>query len=96
MPQYVMYVLSTGTLTIANVMRELKDVVDWYSLGLALKLPKEVVEKHYEEGGSNMIHQWLEMEGATWQNLATALADVGEEESAEKVNNYRKVSCNSV
>ena len=36
------------------------------------------------------------MEGATWQNLATALADVGEEESAEKVNNYRKVSCNSV
>ena len=50
MPWYVMYILSTGTLTIANVMRELKDVVDWYSLGLALKLPKEVVEKHYEEG----------------------------------------------
>jgi len=77
-------------------MRELKDVVDWYSLGLALKLPKEVVEKHYEEGGSNMIHQWLEMEGASWQSLVTVLADVGEEESADKVNKYCKVSCNSV
>ena len=59
--------------------------------------PEDGKYKHYEEGGSNMIHQWLEMEGATWQILATALADVGEEESAEKVNNkYCKVSWNSV
>ena len=43
-----------------------------------------------------MIHQWLKMKGATWQSLAIALTDVGEEESAEKVNNYCKVSCNSV
>ena len=89
-----MYNFSKGTLTVANVMRELKDVVDWYSLGLALKLPKEMVEKQdFDEGGSNMIHQWLKMKGATWQSLAAALANVGEEESAEKVNNYCKVSC---
>ena len=90
------YLFSKGTLTVANVMNKLRDVVDWYSLGLELKIPKEVVEKHYRMGRSDMIRQWLKMEGASWQSLATALAAVGEENSAKKVNKYCKVSCNSV
>ena len=92
-----MHDCSKGTLTAGNVMRELSGVVDWYSLGLELNLPKEEVEKHgdFEMGGKDMICQWLKMkgEGATWKSLAAALARAGEKDSADEIS---KVTCNSV
>lgn len=73
-------------------MRELKDVIDWYKLGLKLGFSKGVLEKQdFDEGGSDMIRQWLKMEGASWESLAPALAQAGELESAEKVKKYCKV-----
>lgn len=91
------YNFSKGKLTVENVMRELKDVANWFSLGSELKLPKEVLEKqNFDEGGSEVIRQWLKMEGATWHTLATALENVGENGSADKAKKYCKVTCNSV
>lgn len=73
-------------------MRELKDVIDWYSLGVELKLPMEMLEKQdFDKGGSDMIREWLKMEGSTWQSLATALADAGEKDSEDKVKEYCEV-----
>ena len=73
-------------------MRELKNVIDWYLLGLKLGLSMEVLKKQeFDEGGSDMIHQWLKMEGATWERLATALAQAGEAENAKGVMKYCKV-----
>lgn len=73
-------------------MRELKDVIDWYSLGLELGFSKGVLKKQdFDEGGSDMIHQWLEMEGASWETLAPALAKAGEWQSEERVKKYCKV-----
>lgn len=78
-------------LKLTNVMTAVKHVTNWYDLGLYLQLPEsklKVVASQYgiEDGKREMFSMWLKFDPkASWEKLACALSDIGENVVAANV-----------
>ena len=78
-------------LELKDVVVAVREVTEWYDLGLQLGLPDyvlKVVASHpnVEEHQRMMLSKWLESDpSASWEKLAAALCTIGKKVSAEKV-----------
>ena len=86
--------LHIGTPTIRDLLDAVRDVVDWHSLGLELKLSAadlRTIELQYSVHGvprqkSAMFDRWLAQDvDASWSTLAAALDRMGENKAARAV-----------
>ena len=75
----------------SSVYGEISTVVQWYTLGLYLKLlPYELerinLECHFNvEGLAQMLSAWLKTGVATWLSLVRALKKMGQSNLANKI-----------
>ena len=80
------------TTDLANLLKELEVVVDWYSLGAYLELPAHTLDTIERESPTiklrliKMIQQWLRTgQGCSWRKLVEALYMAGEIGVAETI-----------
>ena len=86
----------TGKLDVLNLCNALKEVSDWYQLGIALGiLPHELrkIEKDYQGSDrqkTETLDLWLRLDtNATWSNVVSALQKINEHAVAKRVHqNY--------
>ena len=78
-------------LELKDVVIAVKDVTEWYDLGLQLGLPDATlasIARHPDVAGHQrmMLSTWLQFDtGASWEKLAAALAVIGKNVIAENV-----------
>ena len=75
--------LSDLELKLKRVVTAVKDVTEWYDLGLQLGLPDStlrlIADNHDVKGRTrSMLSEWLQYDpGASWEKLAGALTTIG-------------------
>ena len=78
-------------LQLKDVVVAVREVTEWYDLGLQLGLPDYVLKEiaahpNIEEHRRMMLSKWLEFDpSASWEKLAAALFTIGKKVSAENV-----------
>ena len=76
---------------IKQLIDELKDVTDWHTLGLRLKIKPSVLEEvemnNRDATGMKraMLKQWLRSTEATWKGLVSALRNMDENCTARNI-----------
>ena len=82
---------SDAKVELRDLVVAVKDVTEWYELGLQLCLPIYILDKINSNPDFNshmrqMLHAWLQHDPeASWEKLAAALATVGKNVVAETV-----------
>ena len=77
------YIVLDPEVDYLSVLDEVTSVVEWFTLGLYLKLPRyklEIIAADYHfsiEARSKMLHVWLQTGNATWSSLFGALIKLG-------------------
>ena len=82
---------------IVQLIAELKDVVDWFGLGVHLRLDVAKLKRIEAKNGNNeeckreMLQVWIDTVGdSDWSSIVKALRKIGENDLAEKL--YTKYS----
>lgn len=85
--------LLAGPSSVAELVHELREVVDWYHLGLHLKVPDhrlQIIEKDYphdtEKCKTRMLSWWKENSAKQkWSTVVQALVNTGSRSLANKI-----------
>lgn len=97
--------LSDGTneVKVAKLLDELKEVTNWFELGVYLEIPtsrlQEINEecKDIEECKIEMLLAWSQIQIPTWSALVAALTGIGLQSLANKIaSKYGELRCNLV
>lgn len=86
----------TGKLDVLNLCNALKEVSDWYRMGIALGIPPyelRRIEQDYQGSDrqkTETLDLWLRLDtNATWSNVVSALQKINEHAVAKRVHqNY--------
>lgn len=100
---FVKHVGNLEAAELADLQRALKPVIEWFSLGVELKIPVDAlstIRKDYrltDDCRLEMLIQWKQMESPTWSKLVTALVAINRKALANQLaNKYGKVTINFV
>ena len=90
---------ATDVLNVKNLSSELTEITNWYRLGLNLNLQthelKKIQQDHAHRGSDQqmleMLDKWLRRTPtATWDDVVTALQQMGENRVAENIRQKHK------
>lgn len=100
---YVLHTFSSGEVTVKLLDEELKEVCDWYGLGLHLDIPKAELNFiryeprlcHIQDRKREMFSVWMrEISEPSWPHVVKALKIIGQERLAYKIAfKYGKRKC---
>jgi len=90
---HIHHCLQTGPESLAQLVHELKEVVDWYHLGLHLKVPDyqlQIIAKDHPQDTNmcktKMLSWWKEnVTGQKWSTIVQALVQTGSRVLANKI-----------
>ena len=79
--------------TLVQLTKELREVSDWFSLGLHLYIPPaelydikhDLTLRSTQEFRTEMLSVWMKKPGASWAQVVTALMVIGRETLAHKI-----------
>ena len=94
---------SAKHLELKDLVLAVKDITDWYGLGLQLSLPEYMLNiikaerLPVEESAREMLSKWLDYDpDASWEKLASALEAMGKRAMAERIRRQFVRSLTSV
>lgn len=81
-----------------DVLGELREVTDWFYLGMCLGIPIAKLQaikqdyKHTDERKREVFLKWMEMEEPTWSKIVRVLREMGKKALANQIaQNHGKI-----